>query len=80
MKEIEKFRNLLTLLEQLEEPNVSQDSATPFDVCSDEDEEAAEWASLIVGAGGKLKQEARMRTCRSGLAAVNRYMVEREAA
>lgn len=82
MEKIEEFRDLLALLEQLGVTN-SEATKEEFLASGDDgerDEEASEWASLILAANGTHLREARIRTCRSGLEAVNRYISERGAA
>ena len=79
MEEILKYRDLLILLDQLSAPafQAAPDGASdPATEAMDEEEE--EWAALIMGADKTLLKTARLRTCRSGLAAVGQYIATRE--
>ena len=79
MEEILKYRDLLILLDQLSAPafQAAPDRASdPAAEAMDEEEE--EWAALIMGADKNLLKSARLRTCRSGLAAVGQYIATRE--
>lgn len=79
MEEILKYRDLLMLLDQLSAPALQATSggtADPADAAMDEEEE--EWAALLMGADRNLLKSARLRTCRSGLAAVGQYIATRE--
>ena len=81
MEEILKYRDLLILLDQLSAPALQSapDGASgPAAEAMDEEEE--EWAALIMGADKDLLKSARLRTCRSGLAAVGQYIATRELA
>jgi len=79
VEEILKYRDLLILLDQLSAPafQAAPDGASdPAGEAMDEEEE--EWAALIMGADKDLLKSARLRTCRSGLAAVGQYIATRE--
>ena len=79
MEEILKYRDLLILLDQLSGPAfraAPDGAADPAAEAMDEEEE--EWAALIMGADKNLLKTARLRTCRSGLAAVGQYIAIRE--
>lgn len=81
MEEIEKFRELLSLLDHLDCSEGNVDAAELVQCAGDdEDAEAAHWASLVLGANGRQLREARIRTCRSGLAAVSRFITDRNMA
>lgn len=75
MEEILKYRDLLILLDQLSVPAIQ---AAPDPAAQALDEEEEEWAALLMGADKNLLKTARLRTCRSGLAAVGQYIVTRE--
>jgi hypothetical protein len=79
VEEILKYRDLLIMLDQLSAPafQAAPDGASvPAAEAMDEEEE--EWAALIMGADKNLLKTARLRTCRSGLAAVGQYIATRE--
>ena len=75
MEEILKYRDLLILLDQLSAPAFQ---AAPDPAAEAMDEEEEEWVALIMGADKDLLKTARLRTCRSGLAAVGQYIATRE--
>lgn len=75
MDEILKYRDLLILLDQLSAPAFHGASDSAAEAM---DEEEEEWAALIMGADKNLLESARLRTCRSGLAAVGQYIATRE--
>ena len=78
MNEIVKFRELLSLLDHLDRSEANVDAAELAQCAGDDDDaEAAHWASLILGANSRQLQEARIRACRSGLAAVSRFIANR---
>ncbi len=79
MVEIEKYRDLLVLLNQLSVPLPEVPETVASLDATDEDSEAEEWASLVVGANANLMSQARIRTCVSGLAAVSQYLAERDS-
>ena len=79
VEEILKYRDLLILLDQLSAPAFQaapEGASDPAAEAMDEEEE--EWAALIMGADKNLLKSARLRTCRSGLAAVGQYIAARE--
>jgi hypothetical protein len=79
VEEILKYRDLLVLLDQLSAPasHAAPDRMPDADAEA-LDEEEEEWAALIMGADKNLLKTARLRTCRSGLAAVGQYIATRE--
>lgn len=79
MEEILRYRDLLILLDQLSAPALQATPSGASDPATDAmDEEEEEWAALIMGADTNILKSARLRTCRSGLAAVGQYMATRE--
>ena len=79
--EVEKCRELLMLLEQLGvSPFAEPSDENVIDESGDGDAESEQWASLIFEADDNLLREARLRACRNGLAAIERYLAEKAAA
>lgn len=78
MEEILKYRDVLVLLDQLSAPAFQAGPDGASDSAAEAMDEEEEWAALIMGADKNLLKTARLRTCRSGLAAVGQYIATRE--
>ena len=81
MADILRYEEFLGLLERISESAPPDTDPTVEALpATDADEEADEWMALLLGANVYAWDEAKLRTCRSGLGAIARYIAERDGA